>query len=168
MDVHSQDDQGVYGSFVVSAVPGGDHALTLAGDGVPDGLSVGVEVLDSRSIVVDGQDVEEITRAAARGVPCRVSRLPIRSRDSTVAATQGNPTMSTPTAPALVVTPTPADPLTDFSPEQRDRRASGHGRDDGRDPREHGAGRRHAARGHHPRAVRARGHPARDCARPGG
>lgn len=118
MDVHSQDDQGVYGSFVVSAVPGGDHALTLAGDGVLDGLSVGVEVLDSRSIVVDGQDVEEITRAQLREVSLVAFPAYPSARVTDVAATQGNP-MTTPTAPALVVTPTPADPLTDLSPEQR-------------------------------------------------
>lgn len=124
MDVHSQDDQGVYGSFVVSAVPGGDHALTLAADGVLDGLSVGVEVIDSRSITVDGQDVEEITRAALREVSLVPFPAYATARVTDVAATDRNPTMTTPTAPApaapaLVPTPTPADPLTTLTDEQR-------------------------------------------------
>lgn len=128
MDVHSQDDQGVFGSFVVSAVPGGDHALTLAADGVLDGLSVGVEVIDSRSITVDGQDVEEITHATLREVSLVPFPAYATARVTDVAATDRNPTVTTPTAPAapapaapaLVPTPTPADPLTDLNPAQRD------------------------------------------------
>lgn len=121
MDVHSQDDDGVFGSFVVSAVPGGDHALTLAADGVLDGLSVGVEVIDSRSITVDGEDVEEITRAALREVSLVPFPAYATARVTDVAATDRNPmtTPVAPTAPALVPTPTPSDPLTDLSPEQR-------------------------------------------------
>ena len=108
---HEITDSGITASFKIASTPEGDTALTLASEGLKDGLSVGVEVKAAKpkdgTLVVSQSDLLEVSlvESAACGDLAQVSKVAASEPEPEAEEETTNPTDEESEAPMSEATP---------------------------------------------------------------
>lgn len=108
---HEITDSGITASFKIASTPEGDTALTLASEGLKDGLSVGVEVKAAKpkdgTLVVSQSDLLEVSlvESAAFGDLAQVSKVAASEPEPEAEEETTNPTEEESEAPMSEATP---------------------------------------------------------------